>query len=120
MSFDKNALMKPKAPRAFGNPSIPVVPNWQYYFDYIEQVPRGSQDDITFEMNKALAEVGILCDFRPGVFGIMKDNMNASSFLPLSGRYYFSEKSYADGYLAAAIAAGQAKAGRDFVFHITF
>lgn len=97
----------------------PFDVDWQYYFSasvrsYLNKI----SDEAIFEMNKCLAEANVLCDFRPGAFGVMLDNMNASRFPKLNNRYYFTREEYAQGYLAAAIAAGRAKKGRDFVFQV--
>ena len=111
MEFDKDKLMGWD-----GDSSIVV--DWDYYFNLIGQAGRRTEDDLIFEMNQALTEAGVLCDFKPGVFGIIKDNMNASSFLPLNNRYYFSEIQLATGYFQAACKAGRMKNSRDFIFQV--
>jgi|GEM_PF-6806450 len=93
--------------------------DWDYYFSAgIRFFGNKVSEEAVFEMNGVLAEVGVLCDFRPGAFGIMKDDMNASSFRPLNNQYYFTRLEFAQDYLAATIAKGYAKADRDFIFLI--
>ncbi|MFA5020723.1 MAG: hypothetical protein WC517_01535 [Patescibacteria group bacterium] len=107
-------------PNDNGNVSVEHYPHnvdWSYYFlTGVRFSGNKVSEEAIFEMNKVLAEVNVLCDFRPGAFGIIKDNMNASFFKPLNNRYYFTRLEFAQGYLAAAIASGHAKVDGDFVF----
>ena len=92
--------------------------DWDYYFFQIAYAWRRTRDELTIEMNKALAKVGVLCDFKPGVWGIMVDSMDISHFSRMDGRHYFSRLEYAHGYLSAAINDARAKECRDFIFRV--